>query len=131
MNAKTPFLTLFFLCTLVISLNAQETAKPLTDTEVVRKVSFIDVDGKFFFNVVVTMICNSPDLFSDKYRVKVKISEESGKTVWKKTFKNVFLFVYSNGQVQVGKNNFNQLIISRYETSNDFWGEIREKEGIY
>lgn len=124
--------TLFLIFSFAFSLYAQETAKPLTDTEVVRKVSIMDIEGKLFFDVVVTMVCNTPDYFvTDKYKVKINITDENGKKVWKKTFKNVFLYVFPNGQVQIGKNNFNQLIIAKSDDSDIFMGVIREKEGVY
>lgn len=124
--------TLLLIFSFAFSLYAQETAKPLTDTEVVRKVSIMDIEGKLFFDVVVTMVCNTPDYFvTDKYKVKINITDENGKKVWKKTFKNVFLYVFPNGQVQIGKNNFNQLIIAKSDDSDIFMGVIREKEGVY
>ena len=54
----------------------------------------------------------------------------------KKTFRNVFLYVFSDGQVQVGqptgkKKSFNQIIITKSASSDDYVGMIREKEGIY
>ena len=45
--------------------------------------------------------------------------------------KNVFLYVFSNGQVQVGKSNFDQILIQKSSYSDDFIGKIREKEGIF
>ena len=78
------------------------------------------------------MKSTSPDYFiTDKYKVKVTISDSNGKKVWKKTLKNVFLYVFSDGQVQVGKRNFNQIVIQKSSLTGDFFGKIREKEGIY
>lgn len=123
---------LFFLFSFVINSNAQETARPLTDTEVVRRVGAMDIEGKIFTNVIVKMICNSPDyFFTEKFKVKVNVYDENGKKLWKKTFKNVFLYVFSNGQIQIGKNNFHQLIITKSDDSDTFVGLVREKEGVY
>lgn len=109
-----------------------ETVKPLTDTEIVRRVAFMDIEGKYYDNVVVTMKSISPDyIMTDKFRVKVKVTDSNGKKVWKKTLKNVFLYVFSNGQVQVGKRNFDQLVIQKSSSTGEFLGMIREKEGIY
>ena len=41
------------------------------------------------------------------------------------------MYVFSNGQIQVGKPNFDQLIIFKSSTDNRYIGVIREKEGIY
>ena len=78
------------------------------------------------------MKSTSPDYFiTDKYKVKITISDANGKKVWKKTLKNVFLYVFSDGQVQVGKRNFVQILIEKSSLTGDFLGMIREKEGIY
>jgi hypothetical protein len=85
---------LFLIVSFAFSGLAQEpeTVSPLFDTEVVRKVALIDIEGELFDNVVVTMKSISPDyLLSNQYKVKVTISDSNGKKVWKKTLKNVFL----------------------------------------
>ena len=123
---------LFVLFTYSFSASAQETAKPLTDTEVVRKVALMVIEGVNYKNVVVSMICITPDyFFTDKYKVKMTVADEYGKTIYKKTFKNVFLFVFPSGQIQVGKNNFNQVVIFKAPYSNNYYGEVNEKEGVF
>ena len=109
-----------------------ETAKPLTDTEVVRRVALLDLEGKYYYDVVMTFKSTTPDYYiTDKYKVKVTVKDSDGKTVWKKTLKNVFLYVFSGGQVQVGKRNFNQIVVQQSNDSDYFIGIIREKEVIY
>lgn len=125
---------LLLMLSLAVSGFAQEpeSAKPLTDTEVVRRVALMDIEGEMFEDVVVTIKSTSPDYFiTDKYKVKVTITDSNGKKVWKKTLKNVFLYVFSDGQVQVGKRNFVQILIQKSSITGDFLGKIREKEGIY
>ena len=107
-------------------------SKPITDTEIVRKCIILEVEGKLYENVTVTIKSNQPDFFfTDKYKVKVTVTDASGSKVWNKTFKNAFLYVFSNGQIQVGKPNFNQMIISRADSSSEWIGIVREKEGVY
>lgn len=78
------------------------------------------------------MKSTSPDYFiTDKYKVKITITDANGKKIWKKTLKNVFLYVFSDGQVQVGKRHFDQILIQKSSLTGDFLGMIREKEGIY
>lgn len=78
------------------------------------------------------MKSTSPDnIITDKYKVKVTITDANGKKIWKKTLKNVFLYVFSDGQVQVGKQNFDRILIRKSSLTGDFIGKIREKEGIY
>lgn len=109
-----------------------EKAKPMTDTEIVRKCAILDVEGKYYENVTVTIKSNQPDFFfTDKYKVKVTITDASCSKVWKKTFKNAFLYVFSGGQIQVGKQNFDQLVIFKSSPTGDWAGMVREKEGVY
>ncbi len=131
---KRIILLLIMMLSFDVSLFAQEVekAKPMEDTEVVRKVSLLDIEGKTYENVVVTMKSTTPDyFFTDKYKVKVKVESATGKKVWSKTFKSAFLYVFSNGQIQIGQQNFNQIIISKLEYSDDWIGKVREKEGVF
>ena len=114
------------------SVFAQEEAKPLMDREVMRRVALIDIEGTTYENVVVSMKSASLDDFvKGKDKVKVVITDSQGKKIWKKTLKNVCLYVFSNGQVLVGKSGFVQLVIQKSSYTDDFVGMIREKEGIY
>lgn len=109
-----------------------EKASPMTETEIVRKCAILDVEGKQYENVTVTIKSKSPDYFlTDKFKVKVTVTDESGVKVWNKTFKNVFLYVFSNGQIQVGKQNFDKLVIAKSSSTGDWIGMVREKEGVY
>lgn len=109
-----------------------ETAKPLHDMEVERKVARMDIEGEIYNNVVVTMKSVSPDYyFTDKYKVEVTVRGDNGKKIWKKTLRNVFLYVFSGGQVQVGKQNFDQILIQKSFLTGDYVGWVREKEGVY
>ncbi len=119
-------------CSANIIAQEPETARPLTDTEVVRRVALLDLEGKYYFDVVMTFKSTTPDYFiSDKYKVKVTVKDSVGKNIWKKTLKNVFLYVFSNGQIQVGKRNFDQIVVQKNKDTGDFIGVVREKEGVY
>lgn len=108
-----------------------ESAKPLADREVVRWVSVMDIEGVYYNDVVVTLKSITPDLlFSAKSKVKVKIEDVNGKVIWKKTLKGVFLYEFSTGQVQVGKVNFDQIVISRSSSTGEYVGILREKDGV-
>ena len=125
---------LFLIVSFAFSALAQEseTVSPLFDTEVVRKVALMDIEGELFNNVVVTMKSISPDyLLSDQYRVKVTIKNAKGKKIWKETLNNVYLYVFSNGQVIVGKKHFDQILIYKSPETGNMLGLLREKEGIY
>ena len=59
---------LFLMLSFTMSGFAQETetAKPLTDMEVERKVARMDIEGEIYNNVVVTMKSVSPDYYDHK-----------------------------------------------------------------
>ena len=129
---KKILLLVAMLLTFTSNVFAQEKAKPLIDQEVMRRVALIDVEGTTYENVVVSMKSTSPDdLFKDKYKVRVVITDSKGKKIWKKTLKNVFLYVFPKGQVQIGKGGFDQIVIQKSSNTDDFIGKIREKEGVY
>ncbi|EHH01688.1 hypothetical protein HMPREF9441_00505 [Paraprevotella clara YIT 11840] len=125
-------ITMFLTATFAFAQNEPETTKPLTDMEVIRKVAVLDIEGKMYENVTISFKSITPDYFiTDKYRVKVKVVDRDGKSIYKKTLKNAFLYVFSNGQIQVGKPNFNQILVTKTELTDDNIGVIREKEGVY
>lgn len=129
---KVLLLMVMFVASLTMVAQEPETARPLTDTEVVRRVALLDVEGKYYYDVVMTFKSTTPDYFiTDKYKVKVSVKNNEGKTVWKKTLKNVFLYVFSSGQVQVGKQNFDMIVVQKSKETGDFIGIVREKEGVY
>lgn len=94
--------------------------------------AFLDIEEKMYENVTISFNSTTPDYFiTNKYKVKVKVVDENGKSIYKKTLKKAFLYVFSNGQIQVGKPNFNQILITESELTDDNIGIIREKEGVY
>lgn len=128
---------LFFV--LSCSIFGQETTSPIHDTEVVRKVATLDIEGKLYNNVVVSLQAVSPQIISYKspmfnsphYKVVITVRNEKKKQVWKKTLKEAYLYVFKNGQVQVGQQNFVQVLIDKSSETDSFIGKIREKEGIF
>ena len=128
---KKILLLFAMLLTFTVKVFAQEKANPVTDQKVVRKVALIDIEGTTYENVVVSLKSTSPDDFTDKYKVRVVITDSTGKKIWKKTLKNVFLYVFPKGQVQIGKGGFDQIVIQKSSYTDDFIGKIREKEGVY
>lgn len=105
----------------------------LDDAELVRKVLSLDIEGEIYSDVTVSIKSILPDhFFTDKYRVKVQVTDNDGRKIWSKTFKNANLYVFSSGQVQVGRPNFDQLVIHHSKSSGKYkYGIIREKEGVY
>lgn len=132
---KKVLLFLVMLMTYVVSFaqsNDSEKIKPLLDTEIVRKCAILDIEGKYYENVTVTIKSNLPDyVWIDKYKVKVTVTDASGNKVWKKTLNNSCLYVFSDGQIQIGKKNFYKMVILRSSSSGNWEGVVREKEGVY
>lgn len=129
-------LTTFFLLTVssfAQNETATESSRPTTDTEIVRRCASLDIEGKVYEDVIITMKSTSPDYFvTDKYKVKVQVKDQNGKKIYKKTFSNAYLYIFSNGQIQIGKPKFNQIVITKGTLLPDLWfGQIREKEGIW
>ncbi len=129
---KKIVLFLIIIFPFCISINAQETTKPINDKEIVRNVSVLDIEGETFNNVSVIMKSVSPDSgWSTSYYVRVKVKNTTGKKKYDKIFNNAFLYVFSDGQIEIGNPNFIQLMIYKASSSDIWLGIIREKEGIY
>lgn len=126
------FAMAFFALAICAQEEEPEKTLPLTDVAVVRRVDRLDLDGVILRNVEVTLKPVSPDyLINDKYKVKVLVTDFRGKKIWKKTLKGVFLYVFSSGQIQVGKKNFRPLVIWEPTLTDGTTGIIREREGVY
>ena len=126
------FINLLFVLFPFIALAQDnvETSKPSLDTEIVRHCAFMEIEGDFYSNVTITLKSQSPAPFvSDNFRVKVTVKNSDGKNVYKKTFKNSYLYIFSEGEIQVGKPKFNQIMIGKRD--DKWWGIIKEKEGIW
>ena len=101
-----------------------ETSSPSYNTEIVRNVSSLDVEGIVYNNVTVSFNSNSSS------KVKVKIVNVDGRIAWQKTFKNAYLYIFSTGEIHVGKPKFRKILIYK-DYSGLYFGKIREYEGIY
>lgn len=128
---KKIILLFISLISLNIGLIAQESVEPLKNGEVTRDVTIMDIEGKNYYNVKVTLKSMSPDnIINYSNRVNVTVVNENGFPVWRKTIKDAYLYVFSNGQVQVGKGKIDQIIISKSGYNDSYIGKVREKEGI-
>lgn len=123
---------IIFSCGFSVIAQEKETAKPMFDTEIVRKVPLLDLEGNIYNDVVMTFKAKSPErsLYLN-YIVKVTIKDINGNLIWKKTLKNVYLYVFSDGQIQVGKPNFDQIIVYSKTDDKKAFAIVREKEGVY
>lgn len=95
---------------------------PSHDAKITRECRLFSIEGFFISNVEVT-------IKSATNKVKVLVKNESGKRVYKKTFRNCNLYMSGDGCVQVGTPHFTKLLV--LPTEFDFFiGEINEKEGV-
>ena len=118
----------FITATSIFAQSEPETAQPLFDAEVIRKVSLLDIEGEWYKNVTISFKSNDDVLNS---KVKIKVIDKNGNIIYKRTFKKSFLYIFSKGQIQIGRPKFNQIIIYKSESYSNNTGIIREKEGVY
>lgn len=113
-----------------------ETANPSYGVEIQRRSATLDIEGKEYENALIELKSNTPDhVFIDKSNVNVKVTIlNSGeqKVVYKKKFKDSYLYIFRSGQIQVGKPNFDKIVITPSSTTKGiYYGKINEKEGVY
>ena len=109
-------------------------ASPAIDTEIVRRCDFMNIEEEHYTNVVVTLTSISPDyFFTTDYRVRVQINDSKGKRIYKKTFKNAYLFIFPSGRIRVGIPNFTRVDIwPGVPPMAGYWfGHLNEKEGVW
>ncbi len=110
-----------------------ESVKPVRNTVVERKVTSIDIDGVTYSNVTVSVQAINHRHYNH-HKVKIAIKDVMGKKLWGKTLKDVYLYVFTDGQVQVGQGTFIQLLIEKMAKptpKGEFTATFREKQGIF
>lgn len=128
------FITLLLIITLnAISSFAQdrvETVKSVaTPTELTRYIANIDIEGDIYCDVSADIEATPKDRYA-KPSVKVKIKDaKTGKVIWSKKLDGSYLFLFSDGQIQIGKQDLRQVVISR--PGEDCAAKIRVKQGIW
>ena len=131
MTKKILLCMLLILPMIVQAQESSEKISPSLDLEIVRRCSALLIEGKTYFKVEVTLKSMSPDHFiSDKYRVKVTVRDINGKKIYKKNFKNSYLYIFNDGHITVGRPKFTQVIIGKDPDAGIWYGEITQKEGI-
>ena len=114
-----------------------ETAKPSRGVEIQRRCAILYIEGKKYENATVELKSNDPDyIFTDKSHVNVKVTIKlptgEQKVVYKKKIKDSNLYIFRNGQIQVGNPNFDKIVITPSSTTRGiYYGTINEKEGVY
>lgn len=106
-----------------------ETVLPTEYKTVLRRVSELSLEGETYDDVEVVMTSSAIEPYLTAPSVKILVKKD-GKQIYKKRLYNAYLYIFSNGQIQVGKPNFSQLLISP-KGDGVYIGEIREYEGVY
>lgn len=122
---------MLFMAMPIWAQSKPEMAKPLIGEEIVRQVAIIDIDGKRYEHVLVSLQSKAPNfVLSNKVRVKVMVYDQDGNRIYKNTYHGMALYVYTDGQIQVSGNNMTAVVITPSKLSDDLIGVIREHTGV-
>lgn len=130
-NYMKKFVLIFILACMALCALAQESVPPVMGRVNVAKVcDVINIEGSNIYNATIFFKTNKPDyVFITDHSVKVTV-KQGKKTVYHRKFKNAYLYIFTTGQVQVGRPRFDQIIVQR-QSDGKVIGIIREYEGIY
>lgn len=110
-----------------------ESVAPSCDTKIVRRCRWLDIEGEMYDSVTVSLKSKRPDYWArDEYQVEVLVKNMKEKIVYKKTFNNAYLYIFSNGAIYVGKPRFHRVEIEPIDYDGmSPYGIIREEEGVW
>ncbi len=98
--------------------------------EIARICDVVDIEGSIVKDAVIYLKTGKTAFsFSISNKVDVKV-KQGKKTIFHKKLKNAYLYIFSNGQVQVGQPRINNIIIGR-DSDGSIVGQIRIMEGIW
>lgn len=104
----------------------KESVEPTYDVTITRYVDMLNINGHYHYNVECTIKA------SDFWSKTVKIIVKNGNTkVYKHTYKNSHLYIFSNGQIQIGVPRLDWVVIWAKDFEGKVVGRINEKEGVY
>ena len=119
------------LCLMSASAQEKESVHPVMgQVEIARICDVVDIEGSIVKDAVIYLKTGKTAFsysISNKVDVKVK---QGKKTIFHKKLKNAYLYIFSNGQVQVGQPRINNIIIGR-DSDGSIVGQIRIMEGIW
>lgn len=123
---------ILFIVLFSLNINAQqkdsvEKSSPLIGVEVDRNCYQLDIEGVVFNDVLIGFYCYYNTLWF-RYETNVVVMKGK-KKIYKKKFKNSYLYVFNDGQVQVGQPKFRQIVVGKI--GSDYYGKIRQFEGLY
>lgn len=131
---KKFFLMILLVCVSVCSIaqdyTKSESAKPTFGVTLERECSDIVIEKSIYHNVTIELkAADISDLFTDG--VKVTVTDENGKKIYKKRFSKSYLYVFPTSKtIQVGKGNA-IIQVGLYKNRGGEWEAIIMEKGIY
>jgi hypothetical protein len=117
------------VCSIAQDYTKSESAKPTFGVTLERECSDIAIENTIYHNVTIELkAADISDLFT--YGVKVTVTDENGKKIYKKRFSKSYLYVFPSKTIQVG--NGNAIIqVGLYKNRGGEWEAIIKEKGIY
>ena len=117
------------VCSIAQDYAKSESAKPTFGVTLERECSDIAIENTIYHNVTIELkAADISDLFT--YGVKVTVTDENGKKIYKKRFSKSYLYVFPSKTIQVG--NGNAIIqVGLYKNRGGEWEAIIKEKGIY
>ena len=96
-----------------------------------RNVSLAAIEQNNYLDVIVKFkAAELGDYFTNGVKVVV-VDNNTGKKIYRKRFSKSYLYVFSDGTIEVGKGNaLTQIILFKYKDGSG-WGMILKERGIY
>lgn len=117
------------VCSIAQDYTKSESAKTTFGVTLERECSDIMIEKTIYHNVAIELkAADIIDLFTDG--VKVTVTDENGKKIYKKRFSKSYLYVFPSKTIQVGKGNAITQV-SLYKNKGGEWEAIIKEKGIY
>ena len=106
-----------------------ESVKPIGGITLYRNVSLAAIEKEKYL-IVKFKAAELGDYFTNGVKVVV-VDNNTGKKIYRKRFSKSYLYVFSDGTIEVGKGNaLTQIILFKYKDGSG-WGMILKERGIY
>ena len=108
-----------------------ESVKPIGGITLYRNVSLAAIEQNNYLDEIVKFkAAELGDYFTNGVKVVV-VDNNTGKKIYRKRFSKSYLYVFSDGTIEVGKGNaLTQIILFKYKDGSG-WGMILKERGIY
>ena len=107
-----------------------ESVKPIGGITLYRNVSLAAIEQNYLDVIVKFKAAELGDYFTNGVKVVV-VDNNTGKKIYRKRFSKSYLYVFSDGTIEVGKGNaLTQIILFKYKDGSG-WGMILKERGIY